>query len=175
MNALVPVGANFNGRLSATPQARSQVAGELSSLADAQITGLLRKAELIPKDTGVTTKGGIDNDLDRDAFLRLLVDQMRYQDPMDPVDNSQMIAQLAQFSALEQMNNLNNSFQELSGNIDQLNFISASGLVGRTVSGLDSSGELVQGVVDTVHLDGSMVYLNIDGQLLSMAGVVLIG
>ena len=45
--------------------------------------------------------------LDKDTFLKLLVEQMRYQDPLAPTDNAQMIAQLAQFSSLEQMNNLN--------------------------------------------------------------------
>ena len=46
------------------------------------------------------------NELGKDAFLQLLMTQMQYQDPLEPVDNSQMLAQLAQFSALEQMQNV---------------------------------------------------------------------
>ena len=46
------------------------------------------------------------NELSKDAFIQLLVTQMRYQDPLNPMDNSEMIAQLAQFTALEQMMNV---------------------------------------------------------------------
>jgi flagellar hook assembly protein FlgD len=86
-----------------------------------------------------------------------------------------MIAQLAQFASLEQMNNLNESFEMLSGSFDQLNFISASSLVGHDVTGIDEEGNVIEGTVETVHLDGSLVYLNVDGQLLSMAGVLSVG
>ena len=47
-------------------------------------------------------KGKKNDTLGKDAFLKLLVTQMRYQDPLDPQDNSQYLSQLAQFSALEQ-------------------------------------------------------------------------
>ncbi|MBQ9567754.1 MAG: hypothetical protein IJR31_06740, partial [Lachnospiraceae bacterium] len=45
------------------------------------------------------------NDLDKQAFLKLLVAQMKYQDPMQPTDNTEYVSQLAQFSSLEAMNN----------------------------------------------------------------------
>ena len=48
------------------------------------------------------------SEMDKDAFINLLVTQMKYQDPLEPMDNSQMLAQLAQFSALEQMMNVAN-------------------------------------------------------------------
>ncbi len=51
-----------------------------------------------------------DGGLGKDEFLHLLTTQMRNQDPTSPMDNTDMIAQLAQFSALEQMNNLNSEF-----------------------------------------------------------------
>ena len=53
-----------------------------------------------------------DDGLGKDAFLQLLVTQLRYQDPMNPLDNNDMIAQLAQFSALEQTENLNKNFEK---------------------------------------------------------------
>jgi flagellar basal-body rod modification protein FlgD len=113
----------------------------------------------------------VQGELGRDAFLQLLVLQMQNQDPLDPMDNQDMIAQLAQFSSLEQMENLNSQFEFLSGNIDQLNFIAANELVGKTVAGLDLDGNLHKGVVQSVHLDGSVVILNVDGVLMSMAGI----
>ncbi len=49
------------------------------------------------------------NDLDKDAFLKLMLAQMKYQDPLNPVDDKQFLAQMAQFTSLEQMQNMNSS------------------------------------------------------------------
>jgi flagellar basal-body rod modification protein FlgD len=107
-----------------------------------------------------TTARVLNKELDRDAFLQLLVYQLQNQDPLNPTDNSQMIAQLAQFSALEQMNNLNESFTTVSGSIDRLNFVSASALVGRTVSGTDLNGNVIEGTVQRVYMGSdNSVYL----------------
>ncbi len=125
-------------------------------------------------ETGGAITGALESDLGKDAFLQLLVTQMQYQDPLNPVDNTEMIAQLAQFSSLEQMQNLNTGFNTLSGNIDQLNFLSASNMIGKDVSGITSEGKLVEGTVEKVQLNGSLVYLTVDGELLSMAGVLSI-
>jgi len=59
--------------------------------------------------------------LGKDAFLQLLVTQMKYQDPLDPQDNGEYLAQLAQFSALEQMTNVADGLGDVSklvSNID---------------------------------------------------------
>ena len=175
MNALVAIRGNFTGDLSPTRADRAQTTRELHSMKNARVAHVLTKAGLVQKDADTEVVSQMANDLDRDAFLQLLVMEMQYQDPMNPVDNTEMIAQLAQFASLEQMNNLNDSFEMMSGNFDQLNFISASGLVGHDVTGIDEEGNMVQGTVQTVHLDGSLVYLNVDGQLLSMAGVLSVG
>ncbi|NUM53934.1 MAG: flagellar hook capping protein [Candidatus Hydrogenedentes bacterium] len=119
-------------------------------------------------DTGASSTS---TELGKDTFLQLLVEQMRYQDPLAPTDNAQMIAQLAQFSALEQMNNLNESFEELSGNLDQLNFLSASSMIGKHVAGIGADGSTITGVVSGVTMKGSIVYLTVGDKQLSMAGV----
>ena len=175
MNALVAVRGNFAGDLRPNPTERARAASELQSMSNARVAHVLKKAGLVLKSEDAEVVHAIKNDLDRDAFLSLLVMEMQNQDPLNPVDNTEMVAQLAQFASLEQMNNLNESFESLSGNIDQLNFISASGLVGHEVTGVDEEGNLVQGTVQTVHLDESLVYLNVDGTLISMAGVLSVG
>lgn len=125
-------------------------------------------------DPGADPVRAVEDELGKDAFLQLLVLQLRNQDPLNPQDNQDMLAQLAQFSSLEQMNNLNDQFNVLAGNIDQLNFINATGLLGHRVTGLDLNGIPREGIVDGVHLDGSVVTLTVDGELMSMAGVLQI-
>lgn len=193
MNALVGVGGNAAGLLSANRTKRMEMLMQVQSFARARILGAAEEKAVDGVATEATSKSGAtaksgaakaketddedvaSQELDRDAFLTLLVTQMQNQDPTAPMDNSQMIAQLAQFSSLEQMENLNDSFTALSGNVDQLNFINANTLIGRQISGYDVDGELISGVVDRVHLDGSVVYLTVNDKLVSMAGVGAIG
>lgn len=60
----------------------------------------------------------VPNDyLGKDAFLQLMITQLRYQDPLEPMDNKDSIAQMAQFSALEQMQNLNTNMQSSQSGI----------------------------------------------------------
>lgn len=76
--------------------------------------------------------------LGKDEFLQLLVMQMQYQDPLEPQDNGEYIAQLAQFSALEQMTNLNSSMGNLMTVIDTMGtnaaVSQASSLIGKEIT-----------------------------------------
>lgn len=60
------------------------------------------------------------NDLDKNAFLRLLTTQLANQDPLNPIEDREFIAQLAQFGSLEQMQNLNKTFVEKSEEMFEL-------------------------------------------------------
>lgn len=66
------------------------------------------------KKPNETTDNKPKNDLDKDAFLRLLTTQLANQDPLNPMEDKEFIAQLAQFSSLEQMQNLNKNLTEKS-------------------------------------------------------------
>ncbi|WP_026893848.1 flagellar hook assembly protein FlgD [Clostridiisalibacter paucivorans] len=59
-------------------------------------------------------------DLDKDTFLNLLVTQLRNQDPMNPVEDKEFIAQMAQFSSLEQMQNMNANMKQSQQDIKDL-------------------------------------------------------
>lgn len=78
-----------------------------------------------------TTDASKNNELGKDAFLLLLVTQMQNQDPLDPQDNGEYLAQLAQFSALEQMTNVAENLESLQ---DVVNNIDTSVLVGQLSS-----------------------------------------
>jgi flagellar basal-body rod modification protein FlgD len=85
--------------------------------------------------------------LDKDGFLKLFITQLQHQDPSAPMDASESVAQMAQFSMVEGMNNM----QETNSSIaSSLNTSSAVGLIGRTVSYVDDKGDLQTGKVDRV-------------------------
>ncbi|MCK8816527.1 flagellar hook capping protein [Natroniella sulfidigena] len=101
---------------------------------------------------GLTESMGLDqDDLGQEEFLKLLVAQLQHQDPLDPMDDKEFIAQTAQFSSLEQMQNLNSNFSQFMG-YQQLS--QASNFVGKEVKVVDSeSGESVVGEVDRLIVD----------------------
>lgn len=99
---------------------------------------------------------------DQDTFLKLLVAQLKYQDPSNPADSTQFLAQTAQFTQVEKLGQIADMMQA-----QQL--IGASGLVGRTVTYQDANGATRTGVVKTAKLNGdsepTLVVGNMDVQL----------
>ena len=96
-----------------------------------------------------------NDDLGKDAFLQLLVAQMKYQDPLDPQDNSEYVAELANFSALEQMTNVSKNIESLSAIVEGI-----SSAVASNTAGLSDLSILVN------NIDSSLLV----GQLSSMIG-----
>ncbi len=76
-------------------------------------------------------KGSI---LDKDSFLLLLLPQFNYQDPLNPMDDKEFIAQMAQFSSLEQLMNLNTSMDGLTEATNNQQMINATSYIGKNVS-----------------------------------------
>jgi len=74
-----------------------------------------------------------DKELGRDEFLKLLVAQLENQDPMNPQENGDFVAQLAQFSSLEEAKNLTQSFDGFAANFQSSQHLQATSLVGRPV------------------------------------------
>ena len=74
------------------------------------------------------------DELGKDQFLQLLVAQLNNQDPLSPQENGEFIAQLAQFSTVEGIDNLNTSMESLLGGYQSSQALQASSLVGRTVT-----------------------------------------
>jgi flagellar basal-body rod modification protein FlgD len=171
MNALVAVRANSTGLLSASPAQRKSAQHDMQSTARTFHLGKMLKSGAAVKQAAESASVFEGDALGRDSFLNLLLTQVQNQDPMEPVSNTEMVAQLAQFSALEQTQQVAEGVRNLNGNIDQLNFINASNLLGREITGIDTEGELIQGEVQHVQLSGSVVMLTVNDRLVSMAGV----
>ncbi len=110
------------------------------------------------------------NDLDKDAFLQLLMTQMKYQDPLNPVSDQEFLGQMAQYSALEQMVNLNTAYSKTQ----------AYSMLGKQVQGVytdpnTEASEEVIGIVDAVSTKGSEVYLTVDGKEIPLESVTAVG
>jgi flagellar basal-body rod modification protein FlgD len=79
-------------------------------MSDTTITSTQKTIQQIIDDNASSTSTRNTGELGKDDFLNLLVTQLQYQDPLSPTENTEFIGQMAQFSALEQMQNLNTSF-----------------------------------------------------------------
>jgi len=79
----------------------------------------------------------IKQDLDKDAFLRLLITQLANQDPTNPIEDREFIAQMAQFSSLEQMVNISKQMEKMAATNQTL----AVSYIGRVVAFYQDSGD----------------------------------
>lgn len=102
-------------------------------------------------------------ELGKDDFLKLLLTQLSNQDPTSPMENTEFIAQMAQFSSLEQMTNMSNEFAKLA---NMLNSNEAVSLLGKNVQ-ITSGDTAVTGIVEAVTR-GSDPQVQINGMLYSM-------
>jgi len=108
--------------------------------------------------TTTTTESSLGQ-LDSDAFLKLLVAQMKYQNPLSPTDATAMMQQTAQFTTVETLQAISETNHALLG-FQQTTL--AMGTVGKEVNAYTIYGDLVTGTVDTVRFtaDGPMLELD---------------
>jgi len=95
--------------------------------------------------------------LGMEDFLKILLTQLNYQDPLKPMDNQQFMAQMAQFTSLEQTQQLNNKIETLISNQAALQSV---GLIGRTVD-FTGSGGTQTGTVSALSLAGDSPSLTV--------------
>ncbi|HOI74196.1 MAG TPA: flagellar hook capping FlgD N-terminal domain-containing protein [Syntrophales bacterium] len=101
-----------------------------------------------------TTSTTSTSSLGKEAFLQMLVAQLKYQDPMNPADGTEFASQLAQFSSLEQLTNLNKGIESLAMDTNSLQAVN---LIGKTVV-TDS----LSGTVTAVSFQDGSVSLTLD-------------
>jgi flagellar basal-body rod modification protein FlgD len=119
------------------------------------------------------------NDLGQDAFLQLMITQMKNQDPLDPQKNSEFVAQLAQFSSVQGLEKLNTNFTAFSGGFQSNQALQASSLVGRSVSvegttSILAKGGIISGSV-TVPASTSDLKINVYNSQNSLVAQIPVG
>ena len=105
----------------------------------------------------------------KEAFLNLLIAQIRYQNPLDPIKNENFIAQLAQFSSLEAIQEIKTAIESQS-RTQQL--ASAAGLVGREIEILGPDSKPLFGIVEAVEQLDDEVFLRVGQTLVRMDEVL---
>ncbi len=105
-------------------------------------------------DASSTTKSAADNNtLGKDAFLTLMVAQLQNQDPLNPADGTEFTAQLAQFSSLEQLQNIGSTLEDFEVYQSVSNNIQAAGFIGKTITATGDTFGVNEGVADTIRYD----------------------
>ncbi len=108
-------------------------------------------------------------ELGRDDFLKILITQLQHQDPTSPMEDKEFVAQMAQFSALEQMTNISREFQKLASLVSSGQ---AAQLVGRTVE-VQQGDQVVEGVIEQVTT-GEFPQVKLNGNYYDYEDVVRI-
>lgn len=117
------------------------------------------------------------NILGKDDFFKLLITELKYQDPLEPMKDREFIAQMANFSALEQMQNMNRNLEGVIGYLTGFTSLLGSSigrqqavsLIGKEVEFAGGEeDELQQGIVESVIMENGVPYLNIAGNKVAL-------
>jgi len=101
-------------------------------------------------------------------FLKLLVEELQNQDPLEPMDNAQILQQLSSIRAIVSSDKLTETMESV---ILGQNMYTGSSLLGKTISGTDDSKKSVSGVVDQVTVSDGEVKLHVGDQVVSLDNV----
>lgn len=125
--------------------------------------------------TGATTSGGTTakdgSTLDSEAFLQLLVAQLRYQDPTSPMDTTQLMAQTTQMTSVEQLVALADTQREAFAMQQRA---TAASLVGKQITAVDAEGTKVTGVVSAVSYESGTPLLQVGDVLVPLDLVTVV-
>jgi flagellar basal-body rod modification protein FlgD len=114
---------------------------------------ILTLDQMKPKDTS-------NGSLGKDDFLKLFVAQLQHQDPMNPMQDSDFMGQMASFSTLEQVSNLAAANERIA---TSLSSTGAIGLIGRTVTYTDANDQTHTGIVEKVTTQDGKPFLTVAG------------
>jgi len=124
------------------------------------VTGVNYSSAATSSTGASTTK--TNNELGKDDFLQLLVTQLQHQDPLAPMEDKEFISQMAQFTSLEQMKNMNTAVQ----------ITQATSYIGKQVTWPDDVGVLQNGIVSSVQIISGVPNLVIDSKTIALSKVI---
>jgi len=109
------------------------------------------------------------NGLGKDSFLKLLLTQLKHQDPTKPMEDKEFIAQMAQFSSLEQMSNINKEMRNL---VQSSKSAEAYSILGRDIEAYDPKQQKrISGTVNSVFYKGDEIMIGVGDDHISMENI----
>ena len=105
--------------------------------------------------------GSASSTMDKDGFMKLLVAQLKHQDPSNPTDMNGMTAQMTQFGILEQLTNMTKTSEATKSSLERTHAVE---LLGKTVSYKDAAGAIVEGLVEKVDTSTTSPTITVAGK-----------
>lgn len=112
------------------------------------------------------------NALDKDSFLKIFAAQLQYQNPAEPMDSSNLISQMAQFSMVEQLYNVSRVLEEM---VQAQAFSQATSMIGHEVKLITGEGETVSGIVEKVNMQDDSIKVTVNGFIYDFSRVIEVG
>jgi flagellar basal-body rod modification protein FlgD len=127
--------------------------------------------DLIAQSSSNKPANGASKTLGKDDFMKILITQLQHQDPSQPLQDKEFIAQMAQFTSLEQLSNMNTEMKALRQTMGL-----SPAYIGKQISWsvLDSAGKTVvkSGVIDALTFKSGIQYANVKGEEVSLDQIV---
>lgn len=120
------------------------------------------------ENKGVVSK----NSLEEADFLKLIITQLKTQDPTNPMDDKQFIGQMTQFTSMKQMSKMSDNMGVLA---KEVGFTKALAMVNKNVTYSDANGNVNYGVVQSIKVKNGEAFLNIDGFEVPMSRLEEVG
>jgi len=119
--------------------------------------------------SSVNSAVGSQQEVSTDTFLKLLTEELKHQDPLEPLTSEQMLTQISQLTTVGELSKLNDNFVRLG---DAQGAALMASLIGRTVQWTDNdTGGAVAGVVDHVELDDGGWAVVVDGRQIPVGSI----
>lgn len=113
----------------------------------------------------------VKSELDKDAFMHLLMMEMKHQDPLEPISNKEMMGQLTQFTSVEQLQNLNEKFEEFISINSQSKWGQALEFMGKSVRAVTVNGP-IEGPVTKATVYENQIILEVEGMAVTLDQVI---
>lgn len=123
------------------------------------------KADTTPGKSSGVLAGSMG--MDKDAFLKLFIASLRNQDPTDPMDNKEMLAQFTQFAMIESMDNMSKRFGDLA-------LSESAALIGKSIEAYGPNQQKVSGIVDRIEQRSGKVVLMVGGIAIDPISVIAV-
>lgn len=107
----------------------------------------------------------------KDEFLRILVTQLKNQNPLEPIKDKEFIAQMAQLSSVEKLEQLNSNMTKIG---DATNNTSLFNLIGKKVSFINNRGQEDTGIVDGINLKKGKGFISVNGKEMNLENITKI-